>query len=76
MNKKIWVFIPKKIIWTIAAIDSALRRGAQSIFRPAWKRAGKCIQCGTCCKLIGLEMENKLAGVINITAKQQNQTAS
>ena len=45
----------------ISALDALLKRLPRVFIKPFWERVGKCKQCGQCCKLIGIEMEHRLA---------------
>lgn len=50
-----------KIIRFISAIDALLKKLPRLFLKPLWVRTGSCQQCGECCKLIGIEMEHRLA---------------
>ena len=52
-----------RLIRSISALDALFRRLTRLIIKPRWERAGKCLRCGECCKLIGIEMEDKMARV-------------
>jgi uncharacterized protein len=50
-----------KIIRFISMLDAFLKKLPRYLIKPLWRRTGKCKQCGRCCKLIGIEMEHRLA---------------
>lgn len=50
-----------KFIRIISAIDALLKKIPRLFIKPIWERTGQCKQCGRCCKLIGIEMETRLA---------------
>lgn len=50
-----------KIVRWISALDAAFRKIPRLVLKPQWERTGHCLQCGTCCKLIGIEVEDRLA---------------
>lgn len=46
----------KRLIMILVLLDNWLTGSAKKIFPTRWKRAGKCNQCGVCCKEIYLKM--------------------
>ena len=52
-----------KLIRIVSAFDAFFRSIPRLFINPPWERTGQCRQCGTCCKLIGIEMENKMAHI-------------
>jgi len=63
MKDNVILVIARKFVRMISAADALFRRISRIFISPSWVRVGACKQCGRCCRLIGIEMETRMARI-------------